>query len=197
MAGLWSAPGRKALSPWNICLIRVSLYSDYACELSSQSCLTLFNPLNRSLPGSSHQKMRWLDSMSLSKLRELVMDREASHDAVHGVAKSWTWLSDWTELQYIVSGIIVVQLLSCVNSLQAHGWQHTRLSCLSLPPGICSSSCLVSQWCHLTISSSVAPFSSCTWSFPASGSFPVGQLFISDGQNIGVPGSASVLPMNI
>ena len=53
MAGLWSAPGRKALSPWNICLIRVSLYNDHACELSSQSCLTLFNPLDYSLPRSS------------------------------------------------------------------------------------------------------------------------------------------------
>ena len=53
------------------------------------------------------------------------------------------------------------------------------------------------RWCHPTISSSVVPFSSHLQSFPASGSFPMHQFFISGGRNIGVSASASVLPMNI
>jgi len=52
-------------------------------------------------------------------------------------------------------------------------------------------------WCHPSISSCVIPFSSCLQSFPASGSFPMSQFFISGGQIIGVSPSASVLPMNI
>ena len=57
--------------------------------------------------------------------------------------------------------------------------------------------CLFSQWCHPTISSSVIPFSSCLQSFPASGSFLISQLFTSGGQSIGASASESVLPVNI
>ena len=62
-------------------------------------------------------------------------------------------------------------------------------------PELTQNSCPLSQWCHPTISSSVIPFSSRPQSFPASGSFPMSQLFISGGPSVGA--SASVLPMNI
>ena len=57
--------------------------------------------------------------------------------------------------------------------------------------------CLLSQWCHPTISPSVALFSSCPQSFPASGSFPISWLFTSGGQSIRASAPASVLPTNI
>ena len=60
----------------------------------------------------------------------------------------------------------------------------------------CSDPGPLSWWCYLTISSSATPLSFCLKSFPASGSFPMSQLFTSGGQSIGVSTSASVLPMN-
>ena len=64
------------------------------------------------------------------------------------------------------------------DSLWPHGLQHARLPCSSLYPRVCSNSCPLSQWCRLTISSSVALFSSCPQSFPVSGSFPMRRLFL-------------------
>ena len=57
------------------------------------------------------------------------------------------------------------------DSLRPHEPQHARPPCPSPTPGVYPSSCPLSWWCHLTISSSVVPFSSCLQSFPASGSF--------------------------
>ena len=83
------------------------------------------------------------------------------------------------------------------DSFLPHGLQHAKLCCPSPSPVICLNSCPLSQWYHLAISSSVAPFSSWPQSFPESGSFPMSQLFISGGKSIGTSASASVLPMNI
>ena len=74
---------------------------------------------------------------------------------------------------------------------------HTRPSCPSPSPRVCPSSCPLNWWCHPTISSSATSFFSCLQSFPASGSFPMSQLFSSDGHSIGASASASVLSMNI
>ena len=82
------------------------------------------------------------------------------------------------------------------DSLWPHESQHARPPCPSPTPGVHPNPCPSSRWCHPTILSSVVPFSSCPQSFPASGSFPMSQLFTSGGQSIGVSALASVLPMN-
>ena len=99
---------------------------------------------------------------------------------------------------HIASIISSVQFSRSVmsDSLKPHELQHTRPSCPSETPGVCSHTCPLSQWCHPAISSSVVPFSSCPQSLPASGSFPTSQLFAWGGQNTGVSASVSVLPMN-
>ena len=104
-----------------------------------------------------------------------------------------------------VQGILQARILEWVSSVQfshsvvsdslrPYESQHTRPPCPSPTPGVHSSSCPSSRWCHPAIPSSVIPFSSCPQSLLASGSFPMSQLFAWGGQSIGV--SASVFPMN-
>ena len=81
-------------------------------------------------------------------------------------------------------------------SLRPHGLQHGRLPCPSPTPGVSTSACPLSWWCHPTTSSSVIRFSSWLQSCPASGSFQVSHFFTWGGQRIGVSASASVLPQN-
>ena len=73
---------------------------------------------------------------------------------------------------------------SCVWLFETPGLQHARFPCPSLSP--------LNQWCHPTLTSSVAPFYSCPHSFPVSGSFAMNQLFTSGGQSIGVSVLTSV-----
>ena len=85
---------------------------------------------------------------------------------------------------------------SCLTLCDPNELQHARPPCPSPTPRVYSDSCPSSRWCHPAITSSVVPFSSCPQSLPASGSFPINQLFASGGQSIGVSALASVLPMN-
>ena len=80
------------------------------------------------------------------------------------------------------------------DSLRPHESQHPRPPCPSPTPGVHTDSHPSSQWCHLAISSSVVPFSSCPQSLPASESFPMSQLFAWGGQSTGVSASASFPP---
>ena len=63
--------------------------------------------------------------------------------------------------------------------------EHARLLCPPLSPGVCSNSCPLSQWCYLTISFSVTPFSSCHQSFPVPWSFTMSLVFALSGQKMG------------
>ena len=139
-------------------------------------------------------------------------DRVAWWTTIHGVAKSQTRLSNWAHdhwsfvfiesvttllmgkisnwyykiystLPIVIQFVIVVQSSSCVQLL-APPLKYTRPHCPSPSPGVCPSSCPLNQWCHPTISPSVALFFFCLQSFSASGSFPMSQLFPPDDQSI-------------
>ena len=110
----------------------------------------------------------------------------------------------WCFISIILCGKICehIDIFSQFNSvaqlcptLRPHESQHARPPCPSPTPGVYWNPCPPSWWCHPAISSSVVPFSSCPQSLPASGSFPMSQLFTRDG-NSGVLASASVLPVN-
>ena len=97
--------------------------------------------------------------------------------------------------------VVIKSILSSVHSvvsdlLRPHESQHTRPPCPSPTCGVYSNWCPSSWSCHPAISSSVVPFSSCRQSLPASGSFPMSQLFAWGGQSIGVSALTSVFPMN-
>ena len=118
----------------------------------------------------------------------------------------WTSIMLWIstngscqEVKFLYSVFSSVQFSHSVisDSWRPHESQHARPPCPSPTPGVHSDTCPTSRWCHPAISSSVIPLSSCPQSLPASGSFPMSQLFSWGGQSTRVSASASFLPMNI
>ena len=117
------------------------------------------------------------------------------HKLIKKIFQNWRRHKDTYVIKISVSSV----QFSCSvvsDSLRPHGLQHARPSCPSPTPRVYPNSWPLCQWCHPTISSSVIPLSSRLQSFPASGSFPVSQLFAWGGQSIGVSASTSVLPVN-
>ena len=119
----------------------------------------------------------------------------------HGAVK-------YVYIYYIPYTIILTPIYTilyiCISSVQSlsrvwlrpHESQHTRPPCPSPAPRGHSDSRPLSQWCHPAISSWVVTFSSCPQSLPASGSFPMSQLFAWGGQSSGASALASFLPKN-
>ena len=115
-----------------------------------------------------------------------------------------SWTAFWEDGRWLVKDSLGITMCCCslfthqgvFDFLWPHELQHARLPCPSLSPRVCSNSCPWSQWCHPTISSSVAPLSSCLQSFPALRSFLMSQLFASGGWIIGASVSTSIFPMN-
>ena len=179
-------------------------------------CLTLCDPMDCSLPGSSVHgifQARLMGRVAISYLRGFswVVKQEKLSDYDHSI--NW-FIRAQTE-------VLIVHILfpfpwyffnkdTCKINIWNHvlhyqyQFSHSVVSDSLWPYGLkqarsprtYSNSCPSHWWCHPTISSSVVTFSSCLQYFPASGSFPVSQLFASGGQCIGVSASASVLPMN-
>ena len=129
---------------------------------------------------------------------------------------TWGWSSRPLPLTWGVELLLLAAALSLGpgawdNFSRCRPWPRTRGSsswprlarpsqpppCSSPSPGVCPSSCPLHQWCHPTISSSVALSSFCLQSCPASGSFPMSWLFTSGGQSSRASASVSDLPMSI
>ena len=167
----------------------------------TQLCLTLCDPMDCSLPGSS---IHWIFQARILEWVTIYFSRRSSQprnwiQVSHIVGRRFTvWATSEVTLSLIRSHLFLFAFISFalgdvivrwVSGIQffVTPWA-SRLPCPSSPI-VSSNSCPLSQWCHPSL------FSSCLQSFPASGSFPVNQLFASDGPSIRA--SALVLPMNI
>ena len=188
--------GLIKLSPGNIKLPEVlsckvfqsteGLLSDFCPELFSECAhghrlqwLERLNPCRTRwrLTTSSWHKRHKVSQRKLGEVSAVIAESDKTNFTVplaqgHSLLQSTNLLIHYcNRVITLDAGLLLLFNHSVMsNSLQPQGLQYTRLSYSSLPPGVCSNSCPLSQWCHPTISSSVIPFS-CLQSFPTSGSF--------------------------
>ena len=182
--GVWDLPG-LGIEPKSHALAgRFLITGPQGKSEVTQSCLTLCDPRDCSLPVCSVHgifQARVLEWVAISFSRGSSQPR------------------DWTLVSHIAGKCFIQKpqafFFPIVSLLFSH---YVASDCDTMDrstpgflvlPGVCSNSCPLSQGYHPTFSFSVAPFSSCLQSFPASGSFPVCQLFTSGGQSIGAPTS--------
>ena len=160
------------------------------CDCGFQSVCPLMEKDKRLMEASWWERLTRVEKLSLVLMGGAML----SKSLIQFYVNRWScvppcYFSQFSSVQFSCSVVS--------NSLQSYGLQQARLPCPSPTPRVYSNSSPLSRRCHPTISSSVIPFSSSLQSFPASGSFPLSQFFISGGQSIRVSASASVLPMNI
>ena len=182
-------------------------------NLLLQLCPTLWDPMDYSPPGSSVHGLlqaRILEWVAIPFSKGSSWPRNCCLQClVH-----WQEFTIYASIEYMLVPYVQIytSMFTCLyfylcvsvqfshsvmcGSLLPHESQHARPPCPSSTPRVYSNSGSLSRWCHPAISSSAVPFSSCPQSLPASGSFPMSQLFAWCGQSIGVSASASVLPMN-
>ena len=129
-----------------------------------------------------------IEDVNCDHLVKMMSDRFLHVKVIPFVICKWSVRKYFSSVQFSHSVVS--------DSLWPHESQHARPPCPSPTPGVYPNPCPLSWWCHLTISSSVVPFASCPQSCPASGSFPMRQLFASGGHIIAVSVSTSVFPMN-
>ena len=152
----------------------------------TQSWPTLCDPMNRSTPGLPvHHQLLEFTQTHIHRVSDAIQ-------LSHPLSSPSPAAGNFEGLNFSVH--FSHSVLS--DSLRPYEPQHARPPCPSPTSRVHPNSCPLSQWCHPTISPSVVPFSSCSESFPASGSFKMSQLFASRGQSIRLSASTSVLPMN-
>ena len=140
-------------------------------------------------------RMDWLDLLAVQGTLKSLFQHHSSNASI---LQRSAFFTVQLSRPYMTNAkaISSVQSLSCVR-LFATPWTTACQASLSITNSrVYPNSCPLSRWCHITISSSVVPFSSCLQSFPTSGSFQMSHLFTSGGQNTRVSASTSVLPMN-